>query len=68
MIAIDNRTPDLPTNRVRLYEKCVDLLISRWETQKSVNEFFGTAGANIRVNANARRHQAVGKPCSNMMS
>lgn len=31
MMAIVNRTGDLPTNRVQLYERCVDVLIDKWQ-------------------------------------
>ena len=42
MLAILNRGPELPTKRVRLYEKCVELLITRWEASKKPEHTDGT--------------------------
>ena len=37
MMAILNRTQDLPRDRVRLYEKCAELLLHQWKAQEALN-------------------------------
>ena len=49
MIAMVNRSPELSTKRVRLYEKCAELLIGRWKVQESVDAYFETTEGNISV-------------------
>ena len=36
MIAIVNRSPELPTQRVALYDKCSELLLDRWKTSEAI--------------------------------
>ena len=44
MICIVNRGPELPTKRVRLYEKCVELLISQWQVELAKEACTSTTG------------------------
>jgi predicted NACHT family NTPase len=37
MMAILNRTQDLPRDRVRLYEKCAELLLHQWKAQDAMD-------------------------------
>jgi predicted NACHT family NTPase len=37
MMLILNRTEDLPRDRVRLYEKCAELLLHQWKAQEALN-------------------------------
>ena len=42
MIAIVNRGPELPTRRVRLYDKCVELLLSQWQVELAKEAYTST--------------------------
>ena len=49
MIAMVNRSPSLPTSRVELYEKCVELLLARWKMEEAVASASSTAGRDIGI-------------------
>ena len=42
MICIVNRGPELPTKRVRLYDKCVELLLSQWQVELAKEAYTST--------------------------
>ena len=49
MIAILTRDPDLPHQRVALYEKCSTLLLDRWNTEEAVAALGATADPAINL-------------------
>ena len=49
MIAMVNRSPSLPTSRVELYEKCVELLLARWKMEEAIASASITAGRDIGI-------------------
>ena len=42
MLCIVNRGPELPTRRVRLYEKCVELLLAQWQVDLAYEAYTST--------------------------
>jgi len=47
MMAILNRTQDLPRDRVRLYEKCAELLLHQWKAQEALQADAVLRGATL---------------------
>jgi predicted NACHT family NTPase len=47
MMAILNRTQDLPRDRVRLYEKCAELLLHHWKAKDALDADPVLCGATL---------------------